>query len=489
MSFLKKRWIIIAAALLIIAASAGFSIYRSSVTRMLDKTAYSDLYNDIKDKAEQNYFTSQESLADYITRWADTAGIEYKIDKNGNIIFTRDASSRKKNLPPVVVCLSYNYETVEDNAKLLAGGAMIAMSDISSGSRTVIFFNDEKNDGVGYRKISKDYLSDSSKIIYLDYGSSSYISCSSFAKNYSVIKVKAGRFEPECDSAVKVKITGIKSGNIGTGIAKHPDPVSALSTLFTRLKSKSVAFQLADFEIGNNGSMYPYSAEATIMLNSYAVPSFTKYIDKRIKAWEKAYGKDYEELSYTYEVIDDPEQLPEESYSRKATAKLTNSLYTIQSGLYKYEKDDRIPEGREEGDICGINAVTGMHKEDGYICIDLMSQAYNDAYMERIISDNTAAAELFENNITETSSIPVFLNQKDSLSRTIISTYYKLNNSSAGGGALLTDMDNYFTPCSYLAVRAPKADIVHLRFNSDDASRMINTLLCYIAYRGNNLIL
>ena len=118
-----------------------------------------------------------------------------------------------------------------------------------------------------------------------------------------------------------------------------------------------------------------------------------------------------------------------------------------------------------------------------------MSQAYNDAYMERIISDNTAAAELFENNITETSSIPVFLNQKDSLSRTIISTYYKLNNSSAGGGALLTDMDNYFTPCSYLAVRAPKADIVHLRFNSDDASRMINTLLCYIAYRGNNLIL
>ena len=267
MSFLKKRWIIIAAALLIIAASAGFSIYRSSVTRMLDKTAYSDLYNDIKDKAEQNYFTSQESLSDYITGWADTAGIDYKTDKNGNIIFTREASSRKKNLPPVVVCLSYNYETAEDNAKLLAGGAMIAMSDISSGSRTVIFFNDEKNNGIGYRKLNKKYLSGGSKIIYLDYGNSSYISCSSFAKNYSVIKVKAGRFEPECDSAVRVTITGLTSGNIGTGITKHPDPVSALSTLFTRLKSKSVAFQLADFEIGNNGSMYPYSAEATIMLN------------------------------------------------------------------------------------------------------------------------------------------------------------------------------------------------------------------------------
>jgi hypothetical protein len=39
------------------------------------------------------------------------------------------------------------------------------------------------------------------------------------------------------------------------------------------------------------------------MLNSYALPSFTKYIDKRIKAWEKAYGKDYEE-----ELVVEPEK-------------------------------------------------------------------------------------------------------------------------------------------------------------------------------------
>ena len=66
MSFLKKRWIIIAAALLIIAASAGFSIYRSSVTRMLDKTAYSDLYNDIKDKAEQHNCSALLSNVHYL---------------------------------------------------------------------------------------------------------------------------------------------------------------------------------------------------------------------------------------------------------------------------------------------------------------------------------------------------------------------------------------------------------------------------------------
>lgn len=489
MSFLKKRWVIIAAAVLIVAVSAGFSIYRSSVTNLLDKSAYSDLYKDIKDKDDQDYFKDQAALSDYITGWADSQGLTYETDGSGNIIFSREATSRKKNLPPVVVCLSYNYQTAGDNARLLAGAAMIAASDINSGSRSVIFFNDDQNTGTGYRKINKKYLSGDSKIIYLDYGNSSYISTSSFARKSSEIRIKAGRYEPECDSAVRIHISGITSGNIGTGISKHPDPVSALGTLMTRLKSKSVSFQLADFEIGNNGNMYPVSVDATIMLNSYAVPSFTKYIDKRIKAWEKAYAKDYEDLTYTYEVIDDPEKLPEETYSRKATARLTNVLYTIQSGLYKYENEDNIPEHRTADDICGINAVTGIRAEDGYICIDLLSQAYDDSYMDRIMSDNRAAAELFECTHKELSSIPVFLNQRDSLYRTILSTYYQINKNSAGGGALKTDYDNYFTPCSYLAGRAPDADIVHIRLNSDQANYMINTLLCYIAYRGNNLIL
>ena len=236
--------------------------------------------------------------------------------------------------------------------------------------------------------------------------------------------------------------------------------------------------------------MYPVSMDATIMLNSYAVPSFTKYIDKRIKAWEKSYGKEYENLSYTYEVIDDPEKLPEESYSRKASAKLTNALYTLKNGIYKFgDMGEAVPEDRSPKDTCAINAITGMHAEENAICVDLMTQAYDDAYMDLIMSDNTAAAELFECKIRENSYVPRFLNDKDSLQRTIISTYYKLNKDSAAGGSLPVTSDSYFTPCSYLAQLNDKADIVHIRYNSDNAAAMINTILCYIAFKGNKFLL
>ena len=130
-----------------------------------------------------------------------------------------------------------------------------------------------------------------------------------------------------------------------------------------------------------------------------------------------------------------------------------------------------------------------MHSEDDGIYVDLMTQAYDDGYMSRIMDDNTASAELFECKIKETSSIPRFFNERDALHRTMVSTYYKINMDSTTGGSLLSDMDNSFTPCSYLAEINPKADIVHLRFNSDNASRMINTIMCYVAYKGNNLIL
>ena len=485
--FIREHRLVSAGVILFICIAVGLSIYGARSTHILNKSEFSSFAKDLKTAAEDGTFTDQNALSGYITSWADEKGLEYTVDKAGNIIFNDEAVDRKKNVSPTVICVSYNYETIDDNVSLLTSAAMIAATDLDAGRKTVVFVNDEQNTGSGYRQLSKKLFQSNAKVIYMDYGSSAYMSNSSFAKEKSYITVKAGRFEPSCDSAVKVHISGLDSGVIGTGITKHPDPVSALSTLLARLKSKSAIYQLADFEVGTNGDMYPVSMDATIMLNSYAVPSFTKYIDKRIKAWNKAYGSDYEELSYTYELIEDPEQMPEEAYSRKATEKLTNVLYTLKSGVYQYEADDSIPEGRAEGDIYGINAVTGVRAADGAIVVDIMTQAYDDEYMHKIMDDNRAAAELFDCRFKEGSSVPRFLNEKDSLSRTFRSTFYKVNGTTNASTVLSTQTDNYFTPCSYLAAKNENADVIHLRLNSDMSYIMTNSILCYVAYKGNIL--
>lgn len=485
--FIRKHRVLIIITAVLLTAAVAFSLYSTSRVNLLSRSEFSALTKDIRARADSGEFTSQESLSDYIISWADENHLEYSVDKSGNIIIVSDAVERKKNVPPTVVCVSVNYQTVRSDARLLASAAMIASADLSSGAKTVVFVNDEQNLGKGYKGLSKKLFRNKAKVIYMDYGSSSYMSNSSFARKESVISVKAGRYKPECDTAVRIHIEGLDSAVYGTGISKRPDPVSALSTLLTRLKSKSAIYQLADFDIGTNGNMTPVSMDATILLNSYAVSSFTKYIDKHIRNWEKSYGGDHPDLIYTYEVIDDPEAMPETTYSRKATERLTNVLYTLKSGVYKYESTDAIPEGRSEGDIYGINAVTGLRSADGFIYVDIMTQAYDDSYMDKIMSDNTASAELFGCSFEETSSIPPFRNDKDALYRTFSKTFGKVNGLTNTNEVLRKESDNYFTPCSYLASKNENADVIHLRLNSDQANIMTNTLLCYIAYKGNLL--
>ena len=474
--------------LFIIAVVAGISIYRSRSTKLLDKEAYSEFRTAIEDveNIEEGGFTDQQALIDLIEHWADNHSLEYKEDKHGNIIFDKPAAGRKKNVSPTLIAVSMNYETAVDNSRVLASAAAIAASDIESGRRTVVFFNDERGLAKGYKGISKKLISSKTKVIYLDKGSSNYISTSSFQQRDSEVTIPAEREANPCDTAVRITITGITSGIIGPGINKRPDPLSALSSLLTRLKSKSVDCRVAEVSIGNNGNMYPVSLDVTIVLNSYNLKSFTGYIDKRIKAWDKAYGDAYENLKYEYEIIEDEEALPEMVYTSDTTDRLTGILYTVTSGSYKYSESDAIPEGKEAGDVYGINCLTGLQTADDCIKITVITQGVNDQFTDRISNDNKAAAELYECRYEQTDYTEAFSNEKDSLERTFRSTYEKVNKND--NIDLESETDNYFTPCSYLARKNAKADIIHIRMKNSNAASITNTILCYIKGKGNTSI-
>lgn len=489
-SFFAKYKILLIAILVAALAVAGYAFYRAHSNELLDKDSYIEFRDSINEleETEAGGFTSQDELRSFIKAWADEHALEYAEDKAGNIIFDRAAVSRKKNSTPTLVAVSMNYETATDNASLLATAASIALSDVESGRRTVIFFDDEQSLGAGYKGLSHKYINGKPKVIYMDQGSSLYLSTGSFSKVYSEAVVPAEREASDLDTAVKVTITGIDSGEINTGISKHPDPIQAVSTLLTRLKIKSAICRLADIKVESNGNMYPTGIEATFTMNSYAVKSFTAYIDKRIKAWDKSYSDDYENLEYTYEVIDEEEALPDTVYTSETTNALTSVLYTVKTGTYKYSSGDSIPEGKEDGDIYGINSAVGINAGEEDIRIEFITQGYDEMFTNRIINDNTASAELYgcEYNINNT--IDAFANDRGSLSRIFTQTYEKVNENISPNSKLDLLTDNYFTPCSYLASKNSDADIIHLRINKANAANIANTVLCYIKAKGNTSI-
>ena len=137
----NKFWI----ALILIAALivAGISIRRSKGTKLLDKEAYSSFRTALNEvfESEAGGFESQEELRTFIENWADENSLKYREDKYGNIIFNKPAIKRKRNVTPTLIGVSMNYETAADNIQILASAAAIALSDIESGRRTVVFFD------------------------------------------------------------------------------------------------------------------------------------------------------------------------------------------------------------------------------------------------------------------------------------------------------------------------------------------------------------
>ena len=481
-------WILVI--LIIISIAAGISVYRSRSTKLLDRDVYKDFTAMIEDAAasEDGGIADREALTELIEDWADEHGLEYIRDYHGNIIFDKAADGRKKNVSPTLIAVSMNHLTAADNAQVLAAAAAIASSEIESGRRAVIFFNDDRCLGEGYRGLNEKYITSKTKVIYLDKGDDSYISTGSFQQRWSEISIPADREENSCDTAVRISISGIKSGIIGPGISGRPDPVSALSSILTRLKSKSVVYGIAELSIGANGNMYPDSLDVTITLNSYNLNSFTSYLDKQIREWEKDYSDSYGDITYGYEVIEDEEAVPDTVFTRETADAITGVLYTVRSGPYMYSESDAIPEGREPGDVYGINCITDIYTGYGTIYVSMVTQGVNDLFTERICNDNKTAAELYSCSYKQTDNVEAFINTRDSLSRTFMSTYERVNKSGAADMPPQPVMDDCFTPCSYLTETNSKADIIHLSMKGSDAARMANTVLCYIKAKGNTSI-
>ncbi len=483
----RRKKIVLAVAIVLFSVSLILTIYTSSSSRLLDKSEYRKLYKSIIETEEDGGFTSQKSLRNFILKWADDKKLSYEVDENNNIIFSSKAISRKKKVSPTVLCVDYNYETASDDARVLASAAMTAATELSSGKRDVIFFENGKNEAKGYRGIDKKYFTDQTKAIYLDSGSP-YISTESYAQELSTIQIPVEREPVKCDTAIRIKISGITPKIVNTNITKLPSPIIAWRQILTRLKEKSTISQIADFKIEGHGLMNPVSLDATILLNSYSVEGLTSYIDKRIESWEEAYSENNEGLSFTYEVIENVDDTSiETAYSQKTFKKLTNVLYTVNEGNYKFEEGDTLPEGKEIGDNYGVNAMVGLRSDDNNIYLDLMSQGYDSKHLDKITADNKAASELFGCKYKTNEITPNFVNKKDALARNITLTYLKVNDNYGENIILPTDTDRYFTPCSYLQEINGNMDIIHLRMNSSTAVVITNTILGYIEKKGNFL--
>ena len=478
--------IVLAVMLAVLLAFLAVQIYKVSKSNYLDKQEYNKLVQTLETGFED--ISSSDELISYLREYLDKNSYSYEIDSSNNIIFSVDSAEGKSDIEPTVICANYNIDDLSDSVMPIASALTIAGSGIKSEKYNVIIFNNNDDYGEGYKTIADKYFPDNSDVVLLDYGDEAYISGSSFAQTNNCLQIPLSKTTNTHDTAVKVSISGIDTSCIGDKSVSQPNPSNYLSNILTKLNSKSISYQLADIQVDSVGNMYPRGMSFVILLDSYTLETLTTYLDGRIEKFDKTYKGDFEDAEFTYEIIENSEDFPEQVYSESVTNSLNTALYTVKNGSYLFTEDD-VPDTANVGDIYARNCITNIKENGNYLELDIISSAMSKPYMKQILEENASAAELSGASFTTKSRVDAFKNSSEDFSNDMVIAYFKSNHSWSSPQDIPVRDDSFFTACSYIQGINENMNIMHLRSSKALMAKYTNTLLYYIDVKGNFLSL
>lgn len=476
----KNKRTIILLTLVILAIVVALSVvvnYKDYV--LADKKELKSYANQLE--TEYVNFTTTNDLKEYIVNWADTEGLTYKVDKYDNIIFRHKASESNKDIPTTVVCVSYNLFTTEKNMYAISMAQYLAKYGLHDTNANIIFINNVNNLNEGAKHISSKYFPAGSNVIYLDSAKSTFISRQSFTQTMTEISVPFEAVPSKCDTRVTISINGIKPDLPGGSIKNQPNPISTLNSILTKLKSKALAFQIADIKVANNGNLYPSGIDITILINSYSIETVTKYLDKKAEDYTEDFIDDFPDISFTYEISGDPADIPAEAYSDDTTNYLYNLIYTVKNGSYRF-KEDEAPDGFEENQIYGINCYENIAPVDDRLVLTVNTSALSSTYLEKIMKDNNTAASLSNAEVVTRGTAPEFFNASESLANSLVLSYDKVNDLTSKEAVIKTKTDSSFTPCSFFVTKNRDLDTIHLCANKTSYYKLTNAIMNVTTY-------
>lgn len=451
---------------------AGIAVYNYTKSNLLDKDKYKDFKKSLVELSEK--VDSNNDIHAHITSWANSNNIVYTSDSADNIIIKRNNQSGN-SARNMVICVEYNYKTFKNSIDAIASAEYISATDTTSSS-TVIFSKNEENKHSGIRALDSGYFKDKSNVIYLDSADSSFISRQAFSSADSVISIPCSKTPRTRDTGIKLSISGIETAPPSAAISSQPNPLTSLGTILTHLKSKSVLYQLADVKVGNEGNMYPTSLEATILIDSYELEDFCTYLDDKSTSYVEQYSKKFPKISYSYNVMLDNSKLPGTTYSEQSVEILTNVLYTIKNGTYRFEEPD-VPSGYNDNDVYAINCVEGLRIDGEYMNMNINSSAMNEAYLDQIVDETKTAAKISGASHKLTHRIGRFIAEPSELSKSI-------NDANT-----IEARQTEFSPCSYIQEKNENINLLHVRECDDDDLRTTKSIVDFLNKGKKNKLL
>ena len=474
MKRLKTRYLLLLAIpVVLIAAVLLYRFSRNIVNDLVDAELLDSVRAELTEQIPEG--ADAETIRTGLEANLTAHGVEFSTDDSSNLIVRRKASEGSEGARTTVYCVNIESGSFPKDLTAVSTALYMAACGQEGPAYTIAFLNNEDNLMAGAKGIRASLFPQDAWIICLS-GGSFGLSTDSFASMNTRFLIPYEESDRVCDTGIRIKIGGITAGIPGPSISDQPNPITQLSGIMTRLKTKSIRYQIADIHMENSGNLYPTDIEITLLVNSYSLQNVTKYLDKRAEDFTEKYSKNHPEISYIYEVIEDTETLPDKAYDDQTTDSLMNLLYTVKNGTYRF-KEGEAPEGYKEKEIYAVNCLEELRVNDDDLECRLYSEALNSLYLDQIIADNAAAAELSDAVSSAYNIAPEFKNGGSILAERFTFLYPAVNELSAKSSIVPLEYDTGSTCCSYLASKGKDTDAIHLSVDENSQYYVINTFL------------
>ncbi len=309
----------------------------------------------------------EEKIREYIVNFAKKLNLEYKVDKAGNVVIRKTASSGMENKPIVVlqghmdmVCeknANVKHDFSKDPIKLVKKGdvltadgttlgaddgiglaiilAILEDKNLKHGPIEALFTVDEETGLTGAFAIQPGFLK-GRIMLNLDSEDFGIITIGSAGGGGSKIELPVrtqknqGGLKPFI-----VKVTGLRGGHSGVDI--HEQRGNAIKILARLLWKAMQNYELlvSDIRGGDKHNAIPREATAVVLVNEKEVPKFVSSLQNEAKD----ITNEIKTIDPNFTLKIEETKKPEEILDKESTFKLVNLLYSLPHGVDRMSYD------------------------------------------------------------------------------------------------------------------------------------------------------
>ncbi|MDD6310584.1 MAG: hypothetical protein PUB09_01440 [Firmicutes bacterium] len=336
------------------------------------KEAHDNIYKEVTETFNQESldFTL---LSEYLESWAINCDMEVDENADHYIVITNPATEDCKKEESTALQCSVDTNNCENSLYVLSSGMTALLGPLKHGDISLIVTEIADGQRIGAQSLLAKHLKKDNVIGLINASNQSVYTEGAYGAS-GTITAKAKKVSPKYSECYTITMAMPEYTDPYSFDKKknYPNPIETIGGLLATTKSSGKLFEIADFSCQAHEGYTPYTATATIVVDSNNVESIKKKFDKSYETMENRFEKLDSEFVYTM----DKSKMPGKVLSEKSSNNLISLMYTLNTG--------NCIQDEESGLVYATSYIDSISTKNSKLNLSLKVRTRGEEYLDDV---------------------------------------------------------------------------------------------------------